>query len=375
MDHSLSRLLIPLVVGLLALPAYATKYSFSKIQYPTSSAILNAVGPSGHVAVNFTGQKSGAFLWLADGTSQPLDILEGFNSRQVLDANASGVSVGAHHGRRNGERYHRATIWHGSTPSLLPMLGGTLGDLRESAIAINNRGVAVGYSITGGQGAHAVLWDSEGAHDLGTGGGVAATAWGINSSARAVGTARLENGDMRGVVWTNGVAQQVGTAGGSSSFLSDINDQGWAVGDSLLAGDDILSAVLWDGQTLRSLGSPTGGWSFATDIGNDGTVYGQTVLGEVSHAAVWIDGKGFDLHDLVINRADLGQLIMTSAIGADEDGRIYGYLNNPSPDGSTHQSFVLTPIVEAAVPEPAPFLIILTGLGLFALRRFQLAPK
>ncbi|QYF95377.1 PEP-CTERM sorting domain-containing protein [Massilia sp. PAMC28688] len=366
------RLSLALFVGLLALPAHAGKYTMSQFQVPLSGG-ASALSSAGHVAVNYVTPNLyiASYLRHADGTIDPLMAPEGLRTH-VLDVNSSGVAVGVQSQFNRTER--KAIVWREGVPFLLPPLAGE----REIAVAINDAGVIAGTAAVGRH-QHAVIWDANGVHDLGNGGGDGVSVSDINSKSQLAGSVQFDDRDGTrsiGAVWTDGVFQQVGTLGGSTSSLSAINDRGWAVGQSFLAGDQISQAMLWDGATLHNLGSPDGWLSAATDIGNDGIVYGYHYKfdgGFESRAAIWLGGKSYDLHSLITNPADLGEFTMTEMLGVDASGRIYGYLDILSNGGGSYRDrmFVLTPFSESEVPEPMPLLLVLLGMGLMAHRRYR----
>ncbi len=347
-----------------ALPANAGMYTLTQFTYPTDTATVStqSVNRSGQVAVNLFGDEANAYLWTVDGASRTLKQVSGFQT-EVLAVNNFDVSVGIATDTKDF-RTSRAVVWYGSAPTILPGLGGII----ETANAVNDSGQIAGYSFSrdpvAGNITRALWWDEQGAHDLGTGGGKSAAAFGMNNRGSIVGSTRFAGGYETGTIWHNGTVSHVGTLGGSRSVLGDINENGWAIGDSLLAGDnENWRAVLWDGGVLRNLGTLGGDWSSAYDIGDDGTVYGsaQTESGR-QHAALWSEGQAFDLNELIVDQTSLSHLVLTTAIGGDNKGNIYGYLE----DRRTHQTgtFMLIPQSTAHVPEPAPFFLILLSLGL-----------
>lgn len=363
------RTALSLLAMLAAMPASAGLYMYSKIEYPstTETVSTHSVNQNGQLAVNLDDGSSTAYLWSAAGNRQKLLSVDGFQSH-VVDVNVMGVAVGVSY-RMSGGRLSGATVWNGDMVSLLPGLGGS----QEGAYAINDAGAIVGFSytrMTAFSGvSRAVLWDADGVHDLGTGGGTTAAAFGLNNNGTVVGSTRFENGEENGTLWKDGTVTHVGTLGGSRSSLGDVNDNGWAVGNSLLAGDDEnWRAVLWDGFSLRNLGTLGGRLSSAYDIAEDGTVFGSaSTTDEKEHATMWREGHAIDLHDLVVNTADLGHLTLSTAIGADGDGNIYGYLY----DRKTYRpgTFVLTPVSPAEVPEPGSLSLLAAGLLYLVSRR------
>jgi len=343
-------------------------YKFSQFTYPTALQNLTTPSVNGHGQIAVTSQsgRAAAFLVSADGSAQSLASLDGYQSN-VSDVNDSATVVGISSPLRGGGNYH-ATMWKDGRPTILPGFVGR----SSNAAAINDAGIIAGWTYTrltpySGVG-HAVWWDSTGVHELGAGGGVSSGAYGLNNHGTIVGGTRFADGQERGTIWKDGVVTHVGTLGGTRSLLSDVNDRGWAIGDSMLFGDEeIWHAMLWDGSSLRDLGTLGGRNSYSWSIGDDGTVFGSsdTISGQ-SHATIWRDGRATDLYDLVSNVTELGKQTMTSAIGADANGRIYGYLHGSNGVGT----FVLTPIRVAEIPEPTTLALFVAALGaLVASRR------
>lgn len=361
------RLGFSLIAFIATSSATAGVYTYSKIGYPESFSGLSIfnVNANGQYATNLYGYEHAMFVWSPDGKLRVLQPIDRMQS-DVSDVNESGVAVGQST-PLDDFHYSRATVWYGDKASLLPGLGGD----RDVATAINEAGLIVGYSRTPDTGLmRAVWWDGGGIHELRTADSVSAAAFNLNNGGTIIGATRFSNGLENGTVWANDVATYVGTLGGDRSVLRAVNNRGWAVGDALLAGDDEnWRAVLWDGTSLHNLGTLGGGQSWAYGIGEDGTVYGSAMTaGAQQHAAVWRNGTAIDLNELIVNPADLGQFLLTAAMGADSDGNIYGDLYDEK--NNRAGVFILAPVHDGQVPEPGSLPTFASGLlGTLALTR------
>lgn len=356
-----------LLSSVITLPANAGLYSFSKVEYPASSysATSLEVNRSGQFAVSLLGDNQTSYIWTASGMQMELQTPSGYGS-QVISLNDRGTAVGFSYDLYANDSRSRAVVWSGASLHLLPGLSETA---QEVALDINDLGNIVGYSYKHDvRLSRALFWDADGLHDLGIGSGVSAAANAINNANTIVGSTRFADGTQNGTIWKDGTVTHIGTLGGTRSVLADVNDLGWAVGDSLLEGDQDWRAVLWDGIALRDLGTLGGQWSTANNIGADGTVFGSALTAsEQQHATIWRNGSAIDLHDLVVNLADMGSMNMMTAIGSDSKGAIYGILYDPNT--YTTGTFILTPVDDNEVPEPAPITLLLIGVAYLASQR------
>lgn len=341
--------------------ATAALYRYSQVQYPASiyDATSLEVNQKGEFATYLIGATSfaGNYIWTAKGNAVKLQMPDDHTGGQVIALNDRGTSVGTTFDATTGNVVSRATAWYGTTPVLLPELGVNRG---EVALDVNNNGEIVGYSRSLETGfKNALLWDKDGLHDLGNGGGLSAVASAINDIGTIVGATRFEDGSQ-GTIWQNGTVTHIGTLGGTQSVLADVNYLGWAVGDSLLEGNENWRAILWDGIRVHNLGTLGGQWSSANNIGDDGTVFGSSLTySGKQHATIWRDDSIIDLLDLIDNPSDLGSLQMMTAIGSDAYGNIYGITY----DKTTYSegTFVLTPFKETDIPEPATIALFTIG--------------
>jgi probable HAF family extracellular repeat protein len=148
---------------------------------------------------------------------------------------------------------------------LLPALSGSV----AKPLAINNSGVAVGWSPPSGSELlprvldlrRAVRWHAEQIQDLGTLGGAGSEAHGINDLGQIVGVAQTSDGLARPFLWQDGVMQDLGTLSNQEHapalqwphhVAHDINSSGVVVGYSVNA-EGYRRATLWVQLTPQQL--------------------------------------------------------------------------------------------------------------------------
>ena len=196
---------------------------------------------------------------------------------------------------------------------------GTLGGDNATASALNNFGVAAGYSSNAaGDTQHAFIWhDDNGDHatqpgemkDLGTlPGDTLSQAYGVNDSGQVVGLSELnsQNGFAdHAFIWSNGTMQSIPASNGLTPFRAyAINNAGQVVGVAATS-SGASHAYQLSGDTLTDLGTLGGRNSFANGINEAGQVVGNSDLNSgsaspPSHAFVWSPGP------VMINLGTLG---------------------------------------------------------------------
>jgi probable HAF family extracellular repeat protein len=162
--------------------------------------------------------------------------------------NDSGQVVGQAVGQANGVAQAVATLWNGSTPTVLGLASGYTVGL---AYGINNGGLVVGKLCCDVQEPEAVVWHGTTPtllprlKPIQTGSGAVGNgvALAVNNSGLAVGIAASATGREEAVAWNDGVAIDLGMIEGKSSATA-INDRGIIVGNSVTA-DGTQHAVIW----------------------------------------------------------------------------------------------------------------------------------
>jgi probable HAF family extracellular repeat protein len=194
----------------------------------TESCSANAINDAGHIVGYCSGASVHAFLWTADTGMTDISltswsIASGINNQNEIIINT----------RDQGPSVYR----DGSARSL------GLG----SANSINDRGQVVGQDV--GWEAHAILWDEQGRHDLGTleGSGRSA-AIAISADGVPVGSCQDESLPIRthAILWNStGIANLGGLNGAAFSAALGINGD-LIVGSSYPAADGQSHAFLYD---------------------------------------------------------------------------------------------------------------------------------
>ena len=148
----------------------------------------------------------------------------------------------------------------------MPVDLGTLGGEQSVALAMNDRGMVVGWSETAQPipELHAFLWADDVMQDLGTLGGAWSAGRAINETGVVVGASETGDGEMHGFVWYDGVMHNLtdllrvpprdpSTVGDPQACYSqirvfveanDVNEQGWIVGCAYMEADPNLHGIL-----------------------------------------------------------------------------------------------------------------------------------
>jgi probable HAF family extracellular repeat protein len=232
---------------------------------PTSVALgINENGQVVGSADLPTGQRR-AYIW-EDGVMTELSPLPGFPVSEAWDINNHGVAVGVSISGGEG-----AVMWKKGAVTYLGSLGG-----QSSALAINDAEQVVGTSETAGS-SHAFLWEAGVITDLGTLGGSYSIAWDINENGQIVGGSFTGFGE-HAFLWDDGVMQDLGTLGGEQSVAFGVNDSAAVVGRAQSEfGSKTQYAFIWVDGTMTNLGALGGfdGSSRGAEINNSGQVIGR----------------------------------------------------------------------------------------------------
>jgi len=174
---------------------------------------------------------------------------------------------------------------------------GNLGQMGTHVYALNDSGVAVGYSLTAGGAVHAFSWRNGTMTDLATLGGSESRAFAINSASQIVGFSTLPGDTVtHACLWSGGTIKDLGSLGGDS-FANAIDDSGQIAGTSANA-QGVDHAFLYSGGTMRDLGPSASVASSANAIVGLDQVAGTCTFGGNSHAALWSNGTWHDLGTL-----------------------------------------------------------------------------
>jgi len=228
----------------------------------------------------------------------------------------------------------QAASWLNGTIQALPSLGGTVTQYSEQANAVNDSGEVVGVSAAPGGLIEACLWQNGQAIALGVlpGGSGALTPGYSNSSALAINQSgqivgfSLAAGDVdHAVLWQNGTMTDLGTlAPYDSSMAVAISDKGEVAGYDIEPNDDQW-AVVWQNGVMTKLASLPGRTYNAPNAINDsGVVVGWSgYMGDATsnHPVMWENGQVIDLNTIL--PANSGWEI-SSALGISNSGEIVG---------------------------------------------------
>ena len=270
--------------------------------------------------------QSRAFLWRR-GVMTDLGTLGGPNSWSYFPLNERGtVTGGAETSSLDpmGEDFCGLgtyltclpVVWRNGSIAPLPLLGGGNG----AAFGLNNRGQVAGEAETNVVESTCVspqvlqfkpvIWDRHGIHELPTfPGDPVGAALAINDRGDAVGwsgTCAPGYGPhetfLHALLWKNDAMTDLGSLGGKTNVVaSDINSRGQATGYSNLAGDATHHAFFWQAGVMKDLGTLAGDVaSDASDINEIGQVVGssQDASGN-PRAFVWQRGTMVDLNELI----------------------------------------------------------------------------
>jgi probable HAF family extracellular repeat protein len=132
-------------------------------------------------------------------------------------------------------------LWQKGVMTDLGTLGGIepptdlpdVGPFGSKAVAINDKGQVIGFSITPAGERHAFLWQKGVMTDLGTLGGSYSEPVAINNKGQVIGYATNASGEIRAFLWRKGVMTELKPLPGAKSvYLSAINNKGQIVGAS-----------------------------------------------------------------------------------------------------------------------------------------------
>lgn len=353
--------------------------------YANNGAQAMAVNNSGQAAgLSTVGLTSTANAFFFNGQTltnlhtQGGNLLGGYSGSTGYGLNEAGTSVGQAL-RSNITAYVPYISLNGGTMTEInnPLGAGNSGTAGGVARDINNQGLVVGSAYTAGNTSiRAFAWDSTTGQgvNLGSLGGSQSEATAVNDAGVAVGWSYLPNFTRRAVSFAGGVAQDLGTLGGAQAQANGINDQGQVVGWAHTA-SGAQHAFAYQNGTMTDLGTFSGlGSSVAKGVNDAGWVVGDAHWGGQygdHHAFLYRDGQLQDLNNLI--DPNLGVTLL-GAQAVSDTGYIvaWGRTNLTTP-----RAFLLTPehlLPTSAVPEPASWALSSLGVLAMLARRRPLRP-
>lgn len=255
--------------------------------------------------------------------------LPGSDHTNVLGANDLGVFVGA----ANADAAVRAFgVTRGGAGRELPPLPG---DVASVAYAINNAGLAVGYS-SGPGGERAVRWTAAGQPAAIAASAATARAYAINQRGDAVGVVG-NSSSRRATLWPAGGGATVlaPLQGFDASEAASIDSAGNVVGYSSTTAE-VRRATLWraTGASVDLGVLPGGSLSQAFGINDPGAIVGSSGTTEQLHAFIWTASAGMqDLNSMVTAPG----LVLTKAVGITNQGHIAAIGHDESAQGDLHE--------------------------------------
>jgi probable HAF family extracellular repeat protein len=249
----------------------------------------------------------------------------------------------------------------GTVTSLHSVVTGNYG--ASFGTAINDNGVVAGNVYEGGEHLQGFILHDGIVEHIGTFGNDYSPINAINNSGVATGYSGYPGpvglNYFHAFIYQNGTLQDIGTLDGIDaeydSAGNDINDLGQ------VAGWSGTRPFLYSGGSMLDLGALGAYGGYANALNEDAVVVGYSASsltpgGTVEHGFLWDDGAIVDLNTLLANR---GSWEITNAQDINEAGQILG----TACLGGSCASVLLTP-----VPEPATGVMLLAGLGVLATR-------
>lgn len=227
----------------------------------------------------------------------------GSGNAQPTAINNSGVAVGF---TTDPSGNMTPQIFNGNgQPTSLPGIG--------QANGINSAGTVVGTTYSGNA-PSVTEWSNGQATNL----GIAGYGTGINDAGQVAGGMLAANGQLHAFVWTNGNLVDLGTLPGATwSSAYGINSSGQVVGTSMAGGS--ARAFISNGSTLTQVAGTLGGAnSYGMAINNNGVVVGNAQNAQGYLNAFESTGQG------MVNLGTLGGS-SSMAYGINDAGTVVGY--------------------------------------------------
>lgn len=212
------------------------------------------------------------------------------------------------------------------------------------AYGLSDEGHVVGQATSSVDGRHrGYLWRNEVMTEIGTFGGPTSAAVAVNNRGIAVGQADLADGRVHAFVYRQGKLRDLGTLGGANSWAGEINDRGRIVGTAELA-DGSSRAFVYDDRQMAALPTPEGASARAWSINRRGEVIGAYTLAGQTHAFLFDGVAVHRLNDLLAT-ADQAAWTIESATGINDKGWI---LADGRKAGDLHSTVLLLKPVKPA---------------------------
>lgn len=212
------------------------------------------------------------------------------------------------------------------------------------AYGLSDEGHVVGQATSSVDGRHrAYLWRNEVMTEIGTFGGPSSTAVAVNDRGVAVGQADLADGRVHAFIYRQGKLRDLGTLGGANSWARSINGRGQVVGDAESA-DGSVRAFLHDNRQMSALPTPEGAAARAWSINRDGQVIGAYTLAGQTHLFLFDGSAVHRLNDLLA-AGDKAVWTIEAAAGINDKGWI---LADGRKAGDLHSTVLLLKPVKPA---------------------------
>jgi probable HAF family extracellular repeat protein len=328
------------------------RYALVEIKGPKGeAAFAHALNDRGQVAGGFNldapGRPFHAMIW-EHGRARDLGTLGGELS-DALAIDERGRAVGWSMDAGGREEF---VVWEAGKCRAITALA----NRPSEATAINAHGLIVGttdlgFTERGGyRGLHSWIWDRGKVIDLGTLGGPSAQANAINKRGQVVGWSQDGAHHRHPFLWDRGVMRDLDPAGGDPSDARAINAAGDVVGYMWKPSRDDAVAFLWRRGKLIDLDWPSAGLSLAHGINDAGDIVGQVEESPArTHALLWRAGALFDLNDCVEPRPSF---TLTVAERINNRGEILAVGEGPVREGGPRY-FLMVPRGGARGAAPA----------------------
>lgn len=212
-------------------------FLFSNSQYTDLGTIgSNSAGSQG-ISINDSGQIAGQYYPGQNSITRPFVYSGGTMTDIGLLGGPQGAAYGAASGINNsGVAVGGSTLNAGNVHAVVWSNGvmtdiGTLGGTNSAALAISNTGYVVGYSwLHGDNGRHAFIYSNGTMTDLGALASSAdSRALAVNDAGQAVGYSVVGN-QNHATLWSNGTVTDLGAFSSFGSQAVGINDSGFIIG-------------------------------------------------------------------------------------------------------------------------------------------------